>query len=365
MHKPIVHVLVALALASTGCAHRLERGVLARHSGAEIDEARAFVDSMRLAQSLPGVGVTVVQAGRPVWSEGLGVADREHAVAATPATKFRVGSVSKLFTAAALMRLVDAGLLDLDTPIRKYLPRYPSTLPDVTLRQLAGHTSGIRHYRGVEFLSTAEYASLSDAIGIFIGDTLLFPPGSRYSYSSYGYNLIGAVIETVTGEPFPTMVDRLVFTPLGMLNTVPDSSGRIILGRAALYRVAADGNVTTAPSDNLSSRWPSGGYLSTTQDLAQFGVGVRRPGFLTAKSLSLMFAPQRLSTGSTTQVGIGWRIATDSAGRVYYHHGGSSNGGAAFLLVYPIQETVVAMGSNALGSWSAPEARRVAAFFLR
>jgi CubicO group peptidase (beta-lactamase class C family) len=292
------------------------------------------------------------------------LADRERGIPATPETKFRVGSVSKLFTAAALMRLVDAGVLDLDAPLSRYLDQPPAAWRDVTLRQLAGHTAGVRHYRGSEFFSTVQYPSLRDAIGIFISDSLLFPPGTRYSYSSYGYNLIGAVMESVTGEPFPMVMERLVFAPLGMRSTVPDSAPRAIAGRAVLYRVTGEG-VSQTPEDNLSSRWPSGGYLSTTADMARFGAGAMAPGFLDPGSLETMLSPQRLSTGDTTLVGIGWRIATDSAGRRYFHHGGSSNGGAAFLLVYPREHLVVAMASNAFTDWSTPAALRLASFFLR
>jgi serine beta-lactamase-like protein LACTB, mitochondrial len=326
-------------------------------------QATQFLDSLRRAQSIPGMVATVVQDGRTIWSEGSGLADRERGISATPETKFRVGSVSKLFTAAALLRLADAGVLDLDAPISRYLQPYPAHWPVVTLRQLAGHTAGVRHYRGREFFSTTSYPSLLDAIGIFTSDTLLFAPGTRYFYSSYGYNLIGAVMESVVGEPFPAIMERVVFAPLGMSNTVPDSAGRTIPGRAVLYRVSGD-SVSETPEDDLSSRWPSGGYLSTTADLVRFGDGVRSSKFLSPGSLEAMFTPQTLATGDTTLVGIGWRIGTDSTGRRYFHHGGSSNGGAAFLLVYPRERLVVAMASNAFTNWSTPEALPLASFFL-
>lgn len=326
-------------------------------------EARHFVDNLRIAQSIPGMTATVVQDGRTIWSVGLGHADRERGIPATPETKFRVGSVSKLFTAAALLRLADTGVLDLDAPLGRYLHPYPVHWPEITLRQLAGHTAGVRHYRGREFFSTTSYPSLRDAIGIFTSDSLLFAPGTQYFYSSYGYNLIGAVMESVVGEPFPAIMERVVFAPLGMSNTVPDSAARTIPGRAVLYRVSSD-SVSETPEDDLSSRWPSGGYLSTTADLARFGEGVRSAGFLSRRSLDAMFTPQRLVSGDTTLVGIGWRIGTDSTGRRYFHHGGSSNGGAAFLLVYPREQLVVAMASNAFTNWSTPEAVRLASFFL-
>lgn len=325
--------------------------------------ASVFLDSLRQAQAIPGMAATVSRWGTIVWRAGSGLANREAGVAATPETRFRVGSVSKLFTAVALMRLVETGHLDLDRPIRHELPGAPPQWPDLTLRQLAGHTAGVRHYRGAEFFSRTEYGSLREAITIFTGDTLLFPPGTRYAYTSYGYNLIGAVIEAVLDEPFPAALHRLVLDPLGMESTVPDAAGGTFSGRATLYQVES-GVASPTPADNLSSRWPSGGYLATTDDMVRFGSALLRPGFLTEASLDLMFTRQTLANGDSTQVGIGWRIGVDDAGRRYLHHGGSSNGGSAFLLLYPEEGLVVAIAANALGSWSTPEALRLAAMFL-
>jgi CubicO group peptidase (beta-lactamase class C family) len=350
------------ALLLGGCA-RAPQSASPESSGA-VQQARHFADSVRLSHALPGFAATVTQRGRVIWSDGFGFADRERGIPATPETKFRVGSVSKLFTAVALMRLVDAGALDLDAPVSGYLERYPPHWPPVTLRQLGGHTAGVRHYRGSEFFSRTSYATLRDAIEIFLSDSLLFAPGTRYAYSSYGYNLIGAVLEAVVREPFPAIMERLVFAPLGMSSTVPDSAGRAIAGRAALYRVNAEG-VSATPEDDLSSRWPSGGYLSTTADLTRFANGVTAPGFLSRAAQDVMFTPQRLTSGDTTLVGIGWRMGTDSTGRRFHHHGGSSNGGAAFLLVYPNERLVIALASNAFANWSTPEALHIAALFLR
>ena len=328
-----------------------------------VPETRAFIDSVRRSLSIPGMAVTVVHGGSVIMREGFGMADVEAGIPATSDTKFRVGSVSKLFTAVALMRLAEGGLVDLDAPLSRYLDPYPKHWPELTLRKLAGHTGGVRHYRGAEFFSTKEYSSLRDAIGIFLEDTLRFVPGTRYAYSSYGFNLIGAVMESVSSESFPVLMQRIVFAPLQLTNTVPDSSGRTIEGRSKLYSVNADG-VTATRQDNLSSRWPSGGYLSSTSDLARFASVAIAPGFLSVESIEQMFTPQRLTGGDTTTVGIGWRVGSDSAGRHFYHHGGTSNGGAAFLLVYPREALIIAIASNAFGTWSTPEALRVASFFL-
>lgn len=309
------------------------------------------------------MSASVVRDGRVVFSAGTGMADVERGIAATPTTKFRVGSVSKILTAAALMRLIEDGVLTLDEPVRRRLSPYPAHWPEITLRQLAQHSAGIRHYRGAEFFSRTAYPSLREAIHVFEADSVLFAPGTRYAYSSYGYNLLGAVMESVAGEPFPAIIERLVARPLGMSATVADSANRTIPGRAVIYRVTAEG-VGITPEDDLSSRWPSGGYLSSTADLARLGSAFTEAGFLSRESLRVMRTPLVLANGDTVRVGIGWRVGVDSSGREYMHHGGSSNGGSAFLLVYPRERLVVAMAANAFANWGEQQALRLTSMFL-
>lgn len=329
----------------------------------ETDSARARVRALVESQRLPSLAITVSSGNDVIWHEGFGFADVAARTAAGPETQFRIGSVSKLLTASALMRLVQAGRVDLDAPIGDTLS-LPAALRRVTLRQLAGHLGGIRHYRGNEFFSTTHFATLRDALTIFANDSLVAPPGSRYAYSSYGYNLIGAVLEEVSGMRFPDLVRREVLDQLTMNSTRADVRGEAISTRAHTYVVSAAA-VADAPDDDLSGRWPSGGFLSSTDDLAKLGRSMLAPGYLTAKSLEMMLTPQRLTSGAATTVGLGWRINADSSGRRYLHHGGTSNGGSAFLLVYPEQKLVVAMASNAFTGWGERDALAVANVFLR
>lgn len=356
-----------LTLMTGACASRAALEGQARLPPSTIiDSARKYVGALVERERLPGLAITVSigRIGSPaVWHEGFGFADVEARTPATPETGFRIGSVSKLLTATALMRLSQTAVVDLDAPIANYLAALPPHLRDITLRQLAGHMAGIRHYRGNEFLSNTPWETLGDAVSIFASDTLVAEPGSRYAYSSYGYNLIGAVLEAVLDRPFPEVIHRDLAAPLDMRATVPDLKGKAIPQRARTYSVSAAGWAPT-PDDDLSGRWPSGGYLSSTDDLARLGRAVLGPGLLNSASLSLMLTPQRLGSGDVTSVGIGWRVSVDSRGRQYLHHGGSSNGGAAFLLVYPKEQLVVAMASNAFAQWGERDALAIAAIFL-
>ena len=123
--------------------------------------------------------------------------------------------------------------------------------------------------------------------------------------------------------------------------------------------------IAPVPEDDLSGRWPSGGYLASTDDLAQFGRAFLASGLLNAQSLETMLTPQHTKAGVVTAVGIGWRVVRDAEGRVYYHHGGSSNGGSAFLLIYPHEQLVIALASNALGTFSEKEALALAHTLLQ
>jgi CubicO group peptidase (beta-lactamase class C family) len=277
---------------------------------------------------------------------------------------FRIGSVSKLLTAMTLLRLEQSDRVELDQPIGSYMQTLPMHLQPLTLRHLSGHIAGIRHYRGNEFFTTTGYDRLRDAIAIFANDSLVTQPGTRYAYSSYGYNLIGAVLEEITAQPFPELVRRHVLEPLDMNATAPDMPGAHSASRARLYTVS-DSGIATAPLDDLSGRWPAGGYLSSTDDLSRLGRAILADGLLNDEALRTMLTPQRLASGAATPVGVGWRVAQDSTGRRYFHHGGTSNGGAAFLLVYPDQQLVIAMASNAFTSVGERDALRIASIFLK
>ena len=152
--------------------------------GEAIEEARTIVREIMAESGIPGISVAVGFHGSVVWSEGFGLADLEHSVPVTTLTKFRIGSVSKPITAAALGLLMEAGSLDLDAPVQDYVPDFPEKRWPVTVRQVAGHISGIRHYRGNENGSSRRYSSVSEGLDIFESDALLFEPGTQYSYSS-------------------------------------------------------------------------------------------------------------------------------------------------------------------------------------
>lgn len=321
--------------------------------------SRVDAEELVRTKNLPGLVVAVVADGRVVWREGFGHSDVESKKPMKADDLFRIGSVSKVLTAHTLLRVVERGAIGLDESITKYIPEFKDSR--VTIRQLAGHLGGIRHYSKDEYVNRRRYAGVRDALAIFINDELVAAPGERYVYSSWGYNLLGAVLASASGDRFENVVGREVLRPLGMNRTAVDGSAP---GRVARFYDRTDTNGTLVPStpQDLSDRIPSGGYVSNAGDLARLLIDVMS---LSPPSRSLLLTPQKLNSGAETKVGLGWRIAMDGKQRLYAHHGGDSIGGRAFVLVYPDQKVGVVLLSNlSFGPIGEKDALRIAERFL-
>ena len=314
-----------------------------------ITDARLLVSEFVIENNIPGLSITITKDDSIVWSEGFGYTDVELREPVDPAaSKFRIGSVSKTFTAAALGVLMDEDKIDLDQPIQTYVPSFPEKQWDISLRQLAGHLAGIRHYRGDEFLSTKFYPSVAEGLEIFEKDKLLHEPGTKYSYSSYGWNLISVAIENITDEPFLAYMHQQVFEPLDMKNTVPDINSQIIFERTAFYVHSDDGTIRNAPYVDNSYKWAGGGFLSTTEDLAKFGNAFLDTEYLTVETIEEMQAPQQTSDGETTDYGLGWRTYHWND-QEWLGHSGGSVGGTTIFILSEEEDMVVAMAANLSG----------------
>jgi len=274
----------------------------------------------------------------------------------TRETRFRIGSVSKPITADAMALLVQDGKLDLDAPIQRYVPGFPAKRWPVTARELAGHLAGIRGYidDAAENHSAVHYPTVTSGLAIFAQDTLLFAPGTRFSYSTYGYSLLSAALERASGEEFPTLVQQRVLDPLGMRHTCIDRADLVKAMGDAVARPydpdsVSEGFVPCAPVDN-SYKWAGGGYLSTAEDLVTFGSAHLRPGRLDSRSLDLLFMSMRTTDGKETGYGAGWYVASDSAGHRVFSHTGSAIGGSTILTVDSGTGVVFAMCVNLSGT---------------
>jgi len=271
---------------------------------------------------IPGLSVAVVIDGQVQWANGYGLADLENTVPAKATTVYRIASVSKPITAVAALQLAEQGKLDLDAPIQKYVPTFPEKSTPVTARQLLAHQSGIRHVRDDEWSSTRHYTSLTAALDIFKDEPLLFPPGSRTEYSTYGFNLLGCAIEGASGVAFADYLREHVFGPAGMETTRPDDVFEIIPNRAPGYMRAPGGGLARSVLADTSNKVPGGGLCATAPDIARFGAALIAGTLLKRETWEMMIAHQRTREGRTTGYGLGWRVGSYRSRREVWHHGG-------------------------------------------
>ena len=331
---------------------------------AKIAAARKYLRDVMAKDRIPGISAAVAIDGKIVWAEGFGFADLENKVPLKSTSKIRIASISKSLTSAAVGQLVEQGKLDLDAPVQKYVPTFPTKPWPITTRQLGGHLAGIRHYNAGEFESMRAYPTVVAGLAIFSGDTLLSQPGTKYSYSTYGFNLVSAVVEGASGEPFVSYMKKHVFTPLGMTHTTAEFVDSIIPERAHYYLRDSAGPMVNAPYVDNSNKWAGGGFLSTPSDLVTFGSAFLKPGFLKQETIDLLWRPQQTADGKSTGYGIGWGSATDSAGRRVVSHSGGAMAANSLLLIYPGEKLVVAVITNTNTRYATAGAREIARIFL-
>jgi len=278
------------------------------------ERAHALVQEFFFASDTPGLAVSVGLGNKIVWSEGFGHADVEQMVKVDPArTLFRIGSVIKPMTAHAAAQLVQAGKLGLEAPIQTYVSAFPKKSGPITTRQRLSHLSGIRQRGEGEFFSSESYETVTAGLVIFQDDPLEQAPGERFLYSSYGYNLVSAVLEGASGQGYLEYMAANVFRPLGMTKTVPDLLARIIPGRGRYYFRQGDDLLNTPEVDN-SYKWASRGVLGTADDLVRFGLAQLEENPVTDIVHEVFWVKQVTNDGEETNFGLGWIFKTDETG---------------------------------------------------
>jgi len=344
MHRFAAGLLSLLLLATAvGCSNQADSQAVAQDAPtinpATADTLRSWIEREMSESQLPGLSMAVAVDGHIVWSEGFGFADIEEGVPVSPVSKFRVGSVSKPYTAAAIAQLMADGKLNVDAPIQEYVPTFPEKQWTISTRQVGGHIAGIRHYLGDENFSDVRYETVSEGLEIFQDSPLLFEPGSDYSYSSYGWNLVSAVVEGAAHQPFLEYMDEHVFGPLEMNHSEADWATEDIEGRVSFYVRGDDGAPQPAMYVDNSYKWAGGGFLSTPEDMIRFADAHRGTDFLPQEALDFLMTSQQLNDGSETGYGFGWSVSDDDAGRRLVGHTGGSVGGTTLLTMHPNQSS--------------------------
>src|SRR5262245_7312099 len=337
-----------------------------------IKEASSLARALVVEDNLPGLSVAVAMDGQILWAEGIGWADLESRAPVTPRTRFRLGSVSKTLTAAAVLLLYEHGRVDLDAPVQTYVAAYPQKQWTITTRQLMGDIAGVHIIRGDnnDQLPRGDCASLDEALKMIAAEPLLFEPGTTYRFSTNGWILVSALVEGAAGEPFDTFMTREVFKPLDMDSTVLEGNTPVsdtttfYFPRAAeLPKLGAE----PAPLRHNSCLFGAAAYLSTPVDLARFGSAMLKPGLLTADTIALLQTPLHLTSGAPTAFALGWkveRVQMAGASTQMVAHRATPAGGTTALLLFPDQRLVIAAASNVTNADGvAPFAVKVAEAF--
>jgi CubicO group peptidase (beta-lactamase class C family) len=288
----------------------------------EADEIDALFASVGQGHS-PGASVIAIQSGKVLHKEGYGLANLEHSVPNTPQTKFRLGSVTKSFTATAILMLHEQGLLSMDDPADMYLPDFPGS-ERTTLRHLLTHTSGLSE--------SAE-------------EPLLFEPGERISYSNFGYNLLGDIVEKVSGKSYEAYIQQHIFQPLGMLSSGYDHHAPIVRHRASGYSAAGNGEFVNADYTDMSGPHAAGALYSTVEDMYLWDQALYTDKLVQPATLDLAYTPVKLSQGREGGYGMGWML-NDYRGLREVGHGGDITGFNSYVARFPDQRFSVVVLSN-------------------
>ena len=337
-----------------------------------VGRARTLMRAGVAEQNLPGLSVAVGARGSLVWAEGFGYADLERRLPVAPNHRFRIGTASIVLTSAAAGLLVEQQRLELDREIQSYLPEFPRKPWPVTVRELMAHVSGVRNDSGDEGpLFSQQCARPADAFPSFAERDLLFQPGTQYRYSSYGWIVVSAAIEAAANEPFLTFMQKQIFRPLGMDDTIAESA-EAIPDRASSYfpRFAADTRYGPDPMRDIGLTCYAGAsaFVSTPSDLIRFGLAIQSAKWLQPATVTLLQTPQRLADGTETGYGLGWDLETVTIGgrptRVAGHDGEVLGGRVASLMVVPERGLVVAVVSNTSYADTASLALQIAETFV-
>ncbi len=295
----------------------------------------------------PGVAVIAVRDGQVLFRQAYGSANLELNVPLQPDTLLRIGSVTKQFTAAAVMMLAEKGKLSLQDPITKFLPDYPTQGHVITIEHLLTHTSGIQSVTempGVMENRIQTERTLDELIDTFKREPMHFAPGTQFEYNNSGFILLGAVIEKASGEKYEEFIQNHIFAPLGMKNTRVGYNQPIIPHRAAGYSEEG-GKIVNARYLGMSNPHAAGALISTVDDLALWDTALYSEKILTQKSLKKMWTPYTLANGTSTGYGYGWAIGT-LRGSPMIEHGGGIFGFVCDVVRLPQEHVYVAVLAN-------------------
>jgi CubicO group peptidase (beta-lactamase class C family) len=299
------------------------------------------------AKKIPGLSAAVVTRQGVVFDGAVGLSDVENAVPSSTETIYRLASISKVFTAVIAMRLHERGLLDLDAPVQKYCPAFPEKEWPLTARQLLSHLGGVRHYIEKEPTNTSHYSSIESALWIFKLEPLLHEPGTKFLYTTYGYSVLGCVIEGASGKRYLEALNDEILLPAALTHTRDDDRIAVVPHRAQGYRLTADHQrLVNSDLADTSSKIPGGGLAATAADVARFGLAAVDGTLVSRETRELMFTEARPTTGGPPAYGLGWCLPLIQGAPRQVWHTGHQEKVSNVLFVLPDDGISVAILSN-------------------
>ncbi|WP_349263338.1 serine hydrolase domain-containing protein [Steroidobacter sp.] len=329
-------------------------------------QSRVDQPMSRYDGAVPGASLLIVQDGKPLVRRSYGLSNLEEQTVATPDTNYRLASVTKQFTAAAILLLAEDGKLDLDDPLRKWFPSLPEVATRMTLRHVLTHTSGLIDYEDV--IPPTMTGQLHDADVLEILETqnrTYFTPGTAYRYSNSGYALLALIVGKASGKDFATFLKERIFVPLGMTNTVAYEEGVSSVNRRAFGYSEEHGRWTRTDQSQTSAVLGDGGIYSSIDDLAKWDVALYDDRLLSARSRQLAFTPVVDSDDPNVRYGMGWRITEEQIGGSTLWHSGETIGFRNVIVRYPERRFTVVLLSNRNDPEPYQTARAIAQLFLR
>ncbi len=345
--RRVTSILLGTAVSGLALALPLPAVALPAAPGADLKSQLAAEVAVHFRPDLPGAAVLVRKGKEILLRKGYGMGDLARGRPVLPEQVFRIGSLTKPFTATAIMLLADAGKLSVEDDIRKYLPQYPTHDAPITIEHLLTHTSGIPGYteqRGFtqKMGQDIEPAALVDQ---FKDLPLEFLPGSRMKYSNSGYHLLGLIIEKVSGQPYGRFVAQKIFKPLGMTHSGYGDDPK--LDRVLGYSRGKEGPPLAATPISMKIPFAAGGLVSSVDDLARWDSAIQAGKLLKKDTWKRVFTPTRLMDGRATDYGYGWSVG-NLEGHPAQRHGGGIPGFASHILRVPDEGLLVAILFNSI-----------------
>ncbi|MDB4914333.1 MAG: beta-lactamase [Gemmatimonadetes bacterium] len=339
---------------------------LAPHLHAQ--QLMATIDSMMVRYAKPngpGASLLVIHDGHVIVAKGYGLADVEQKIPVDKESNFRLASLSKQFTATAIMLLAADGKLHYEDDITSVVAGLPAYARGVTIRHLLNHTGGLSGYES--FVPDSQTTQVHDAdVPALISHASApkFSPGTKYDYSNTGYALLALAVEHSSGKRYADFLHDRIFAPLGMTGTLAFENGRsVVPHRAYGYRVDTAGNVRRTDQSNTSATLGDGGIYSNAADLAKWDQAIERHTLVDATSQQRAWTPPVLANGRTSEYGFGWFV-DDDHGTMRVRHHGESRGFTNGIIRYPERRLTVVILTNRSGGAPWDTAQRIAELYL-